>query len=163
TCLAESTEMNRACVIGLGVCLTVIPWTGAYKAARAEQAPGAPVVQPNAAEAPANGALAPAPEPKAVVALSDGPVHAAVISPPKNQQPVRIDQSPPVPIVERPAVDAPSPNAVWIAGYWDWDTTRKDFVWVTGTWRVPPPGRFWVNTYWKRDDQGWYRVPGFWS
>ncbi len=34
---------------------------------------------------------------------------------------------------------------------------------MTGTWRVPPPGRFWVNGYWKRDDQGWYRVPGFWS
>ena len=27
----------------------------------------------------------------------------------------------------------------------------------------PPPGRFWVNGYWKRDDKGWYRVPGFWS
>ena len=34
---------------------------------------------------------------------------------------------------------------------------------MTGTWRVPPPGRFWVNGYWKRDDKGWYRVPGFWS
>ncbi len=39
----------------------------------------------------------------------------------------------------------------------------KDFVWVTGTWRVSPPAKFWVNSYWRRDDQGWYRVPGFWS
>ena len=34
---------------------------------------------------------------------------------------------------------------------------------MTGTWRVSPPGRFWVNGYWKRDDKGWFRVPGFWS
>ena len=40
---------------------------------------------------------------------------------------------------------------------------QNDYVWVTGTWRDPPPGRFWVNGYWKRDDKGWYRVPGFWS
>jgi hypothetical protein len=90
-------------------------------------------------------------------------VHEAFISPAKDQEPAHLDKSPPPPIVERPAVDAPSPSAVWIAGYWEWDTGRKDFVWVTGTWRVPPPGRFWVNGYWKRDDQGWYRVPGFWS
>ena len=34
---------------------------------------------------------------------------------------------------------------------------------MTGTWRVSPPGRFWVNGSWNRDEQGWYRVPGFWS
>ena len=62
----------------------------------------------------------------------------------------------------RPSI-RPSANAQWIEGYWEWDAGRKDFVWVTGTWRVPPPGRFWVNGYWKRDEQGWYRVPGFWS
>ena len=72
-------------------------------------------------------------------------------------------KAPPGPVTERPAVDPPSPSAEWIEGYWEWDAGRKDFLWVTGTWRVPPPGRFWVNGYWKRDDEGWYRVPGFWS
>ncbi|MBV8611928.1 MAG: YXWGXW repeat-containing protein, partial [Singulisphaera sp.] len=95
--------------------------------------------------------------------LTDGPLHEAFLSPAKDREPFHIDKSPPAPIVERPGVDAPSPNAQWIEGYWDWDRTRKDFVWVTGSWRVPPPGRFWVNGYWKRDDRGWYRVPGFWS
>ena len=28
---------------------------------------------------------------------------------------------------------------------------------------MPPPGRFWVNGYWKRDEKGWFRVAGFWS
>ena len=29
----------------------------------------------------------------------------------------------------------------WIEGYWQWDDSQKDYVWVTGTWRVPPPTR----------------------
>src|SRR3974377_977656 len=57
----------------------------------------------------------------------------------------------------------PSANAQWIEGYGEWDAGRKDYLWVTGTWRLPPPGRFWVNGYWKRDEQGWYRVPAFWG
>ena len=57
----------------------------------------------------------------------------------------------------------PDARAQWIEGYWEWEDSRHDFVWVTGTWRVAPPGRLWVNGYWKRDDQGWYRVAGFWS
>ncbi|MEA2632563.1 MAG: hypothetical protein QOE66_2782, partial [Chloroflexota bacterium] len=66
-----------------------------------------------------------------------------------------------MPIVERPGGVPPSPNSQWVEGYWEWDGRRKDFVWMTGIWRVPPPGTFWVNGYWRRDDRGWYRVPGF--
>ena len=29
---------------------------------------------------------------------------------------------------------------------------------MPGTWRVPPPGKFWINGFWKRDEQGWSRV-----
>jgi hypothetical protein len=66
-------------------------------------------------------------------------------------------------IAERPGAQCPGPDARWIEGYWDWDRSRGDFAWVTGTWLVPPPGEFWVNGYWRRDAEGWYRVPGFWS
>jgi hypothetical protein len=83
--------------------------------------------------------------------------------PPRGGEPARIDAVPPKPIVERPGESPPDPQARWIEGYWDWDKAAKDFVWVTGTWRVPPSGRFWVGGYWTRDKQGWYRVPGFWS
>ena len=93
----------------------------------------------------------------------EGPLHEAFLSPRKDRSPFRIEKAPPPPLSERPAVDPPNGIAEWIEGYWEWDAGRKDFVWVTGTWRVAPPGRFWVNGYWKRDDQGWYRVPGFWS
>ena len=95
--------------------------------------------------------------------LTEGPLHEAFLSPRKDTNPVHVGKTPPSPITERPAVDPPSANAQWIEGYWEWDAGRKDYLWVTGTWRVPPPGRFWVNGYWKRDQDGWYRVPGFWS
>ncbi|MGE3818054.1 MAG: hypothetical protein AB7I30_01340, partial [Isosphaeraceae bacterium] len=95
--------------------------------------------------------------------LTEGPLHEAFLSPVKSAEPDHVAKAPPAPIVERPGIDPPDARAQWIEGYWGWEEGRKDFVWVTGTWRVPPPGKFWVNGYWKRDDQGWYRVPGFWS
>ncbi|APW60005.1 hypothetical protein [Paludisphaera borealis] len=96
-------------------------------------------------------------------ALNVGPLHESFLSPRKDREPQRIEKSPPPDVIERPALDPPNSKAVWIEGYWEWNPGRKDFVWVTGSWRVPPPGRFWVNGFWKRDDKGWYRVSGFWS
>ena len=94
---------------------------------------------------------------------TEGPLHEAFLSPAKDGDPVYADKAPPSPLNERPGVDPPSESAVWIPGYWEWNPGSKDYVWATGTYRNPPPGRFWVNGYWKRDDKGWYRVPGFWS
>ena len=109
-----------------------------------------------------NPAATPA-ETNAVRPTTEGPLHEAFLSPAKDRDPVYADKAPPSPINERPGVDPPSESAVWIPGYWEWNPGSKDYVWATGTYRNPPPGRFWVNGYWKRDDKGWYRVPGFWS
>jgi hypothetical protein len=174
--------MYRLIAFGLGLCLA---FSGRVPTAQAAQQDAPPPLEQPAPEPQPPREVAPPlaldPQPAAGMAtpeqlvavapdadrpvkpLTDGPLHEAFLSPAKDREPFHIDKSPPAPIVERPGVDATSPNAQWIEGYWDWDRTRKDFVWVTGTWRVPPPGRFWVNGYWKRDDQGWYRVSGFWS
>ena len=126
--------------------------------------PDVPALEPRETEGiPEQLAAAPPAAERPVRPLTEGPLHEAFLSPARDRDPERIPKSPPAPIIERPGVDAPSPNAQWIEGYWEWDAGRKDFVWVTGTWRVSPPGRFWVNGYWKRDDKGWFRVPGFWS
>ncbi|HEX8200385.1 MAG TPA: hypothetical protein VF590_07855, partial [Isosphaeraceae bacterium] len=127
-----------------------------------------PVAPPVAAqERPAAGPVAaaalPGDDPGPVKPLAEGPLHEAFLSPARDAEPEHVDKAPPPPIQERPGVDRPSPQAEWIGGYWQWDEGRRDFVWVTGTWRVPPPGRFWVNGYWKRDERGWFRVAGFWS
>jgi hypothetical protein len=72
-------------------------------------------------------------------------------------------KEPPAAIVERPAGARPARNAQWVPGYWDWDPDQHEYVWVGGSWQVPPAGSFWVNTRWVRDAAGWYRAPGFWS
>src|SRR4051794_4733837 len=116
--------MNCMRAVRLGLCLAVLSWTGVQSSARgaAQEPPlaleppaAAPEAIPPAAPArPPGPARASAP----VVALTDGPVHEAFLSPAKNEEPTRIDKAPPVPIAERPAVDAPNPNALWVPGYW---------------------------------------------
>src|SRR5262249_6790019 len=43
------------------------------------------------------------------------------------------------------------------------DADRKDYLWVSGVWRVPPEGRQWVPGHWQQSDDGWQWVPGFWA
>jgi WXXGXW repeat (2 copies) len=72
-------------------------------------------------------------------------------------------KEPPAPIVERPVGARPGRSAQWVPGYWEWEPTESAYVWVGGSWQVPPVGSFWVDSKWLRDAGGWYRVPGFWS
>jgi hypothetical protein len=51
---------------------------------------------------------------------------------------------------------------VWIPGYWAWDEDRHDFLWVSGVWRAPPPGKRWVAGYWREAGDGWQWVRGVW-
>ena len=70
---------------------------------------------------------------------------------------------PPQPINEVPADVRPdSPDAEWLPGYWGWDAESKQFVWISGSWRLPPPGTRWVPGYWTAGAAGAQRVPGFW-
>jgi hypothetical protein len=94
---------------------------------------------------------------------TSAPLHDALRlkeTPPKQE---RAPKSPPPPVAERASTDRPDPSARWFGGYWSWDPAREDFVWVSGAWRVPPANSIWVESRWRRDAEGWYRVPGFWS
>lgn len=47
---------------------------------------------------------------------------------------------PPPPVAEsRPA--QPSPQAVWLDGYWHW--SGMQYTWIPGRWEVPPAGARW--------------------
>ena len=37
------------------------------------------------------------------------------------------------------------------------------FVWVGGSWHVPPAGMVWSSGRWQHDAGGWYWVPGSWT
>src|SRR5262245_5420327 len=114
----------------------------------------------------ATGGLVDAQEPPGVEAQARGPVHEGYAAPADAQAaPTRvIDRQPPEPIDEIPAEQKPDgDNVQWIPGYWAWDDARGDFLWVSGFWRVPPPGRTWVPGSWRKTEAGYQWVAGVWT
>lgn len=94
-----------------------------------------------------------------------GPVHEAFARPTDmapGPGPV-VPKKPPGPIAELPPDQKPEGDVIWIRGYWAWDLDRKDFLWVSGVWRLPPPGRKWVPGAWAEVEGGWQWTPGFWA
>jgi hypothetical protein len=97
--------------------------------------------------------------------LARGPIHEGFAQP--SQSRLRpgplVPRQPPKPIPEIPPDKKPEgKNVKWLPGYWAWDPERKDFLWVSGTWRVAPRGRRWVPGYWTQADNGWRWVHGLW-
>ena len=70
-------------------------------------------------------------------------------------------EQPPPPLIEtRPA--SPASNALWTAGYWQWDGDA--FVWVKGSWQIPPsPESEWRPADWRIDVSGAVFLPGAWT
>jgi hypothetical protein len=103
--------------------------------------------------------------PNGVMPLTHGPLHegfAQVVQPDVKLEDA-IDIAPPAAVNEQPAEVRPDdPSAVWLPGYWGWDRGNKQFVWVSGVWRVPPPGFTWVPGYWTAESKAYRWVPGFW-
>jgi hypothetical protein len=97
--------------------------------------------------------------------LTQGPVHEAFAAPVVHDPkpgPV-VAKPPPSPIQETPPDQKPSgANIQWVPGYWAWDSTRDDYLWVSGIWREPPPNNQWVPGYWNQVDGGHQWVPGSW-
>ena len=98
--------------------------------------------------------------------LTRGPVHEAFAEPvvfDPRPGPV-VPKEPPPPVEELPPDQRPEgTNVQWIPGYWAWDDTRNDFLWVSGLWRDLPPGRQWVPGYWGAGDGGYRWIPGAWT
>jgi hypothetical protein len=118
--------------------------------------------QPNG---PSQGGDA-AQQPEGVEVLAHGPVHEAYAEPANVQTkatPV-VAKQPPEPIEEMPPDQKPDgDNVQWLPGYWAFEEEKSDYMWVSGFWRVPPPGRQWVPGHWKQVDGGWQWAPGFWG
>ena len=98
--------------------------------------------------------------------LARGPVHEAYAQPfeqnPAPNQPV--NQKPPEPVPEEPPAQKPAgKNVQFIPGYWQWDTDKNDFIWISGFWRDVPAGRRWVAGYWADTTEGYRWVGGHWA
>src|SRR5437868_9836534 len=88
----------------------------------------------------------PPPLPPGLEVQARGPVHEAFAEPgtPPTATPV-VPKPPPAPLEELPPGERPADEGVqWIPGYWQWDEERNDYIWVSGCWRVPPPGKAWL-------------------
>lgn len=121
---------------------------------------------PPALEAPVGGdelMPATATPPASAKPATEVPLHEVFLPSGTVSARVHSSKPPPSPIIERPTANRPGPLASWVPGYWAWSQSGDDFVWVSGTWRVPPRDQVWVNGQWVRDAKGWARVPGSWS
>jgi hypothetical protein len=99
--------------------------------------------------------------------FNDGRWRAAAVAPTVVYEPppvtgpvLEVQAQPPAPIVEiRPA--APSPNHVWIPGYWNWNGSRH--VWIGGRWSAPRAGMRWEPDHWVHTGAGWRMEHGRWG
>ena len=57
---------------------------------------------------------------------------------------------------------APSPQAIWIPGYWKY--SGGEWIWIPGYWKRPPrPNAVWVPGHWEPRGPGWAWIPGHWG
>lgn len=100
----------------------------------------------------------------ALVALLSGPVGAACVVN-EAESPARgvvVNGPPPAAVREDRAAAAtpPSPQSVWVVGYWHW--TGMQYAWIPGHWDAPPPGAVWnAPVYSARDGKYFYESGGW--
>jgi WXXGXW repeat (2 copies) len=103
---------------------------------------------------------------KGVEVLTRGPIHEAFMVPLSTNplpNPV-INQKPPAAIEEVPPDQKPEGAHIqWIPGYFAWDETGDDYIWISGLWRATPPGRQWMPGHWTSDANGWQWISGYWA
>jgi hypothetical protein len=97
--------------------------------------------------------------------MTRGPIHEAFAAPVVHDPAAGqvVSNAPPAPIQEMPPDQKPAgQNVQWIPGYWAWDVSQNDYLWVSGIWREPPPYSQWVPGYWHDVEGGSQWVPGTW-
>lgn len=103
---------------------------------------------------------------KGIQVENRGPIHEAFANPGaqvRGKEGFTAEKAPPPPVPELPPDEKPSgENVQWISGYWQWDTEKKDFIWVSGFWRNVPPGRTWTPGEWRLDNGQHRYIPGYW-
>ena len=87
---------------------------------------------------------------------------ALLFTAPSFAQRVHIYVAPPA-LKAEVAPDRPSPDAVWVPGYYKYDPAINDYTWVAGSWQTPPyPGAVWVTPEYRHHGKEYFFVAGKW-
>jgi hypothetical protein len=72
-----------------------------------------------------------------------------------------VTQAPPA-LQQEIVLDQPSPQHVWLAGYWSWRDSR--YEWLAGRWELPPSsGSVWVAPRWEQQGNAYKFYEGYWN
>jgi hypothetical protein len=74
-----------------------------------------------------------------------------------------VSEPPPPPFLPTEVIPSrPDPSAVWVGGYWVFNSNRR-YEWNPGRWEIPPPSyRVFVRPHWVRQGEGFVYVRGYW-
>lgn len=73
-----------------------------------------------------------------------------------------VTQSAPPALQQEVVLARPSPQHLWVAGYWTWRNER--YEWMAGHWEVPPyRDAVWVAPRWEREGRAYRFYEGYWK
>ena len=88
--------------------------------------------------------------------------HESIIIRQGTPLPEIIVQQPPPPLREERRIAPPSPEQIWVPGYWSW--SNNDWVWIQGRVERPPERMAtWVPGQWNQRGDAWVWRPGHWE
>ena len=72
-----------------------------------------------------------------------------------------VTQAPPA-LEQEVVLAQPSPQDVWLAGYWTWQNER--YEWMAGHWQLPPYSTAtWVTPRWEHEGNAYRFYEGHWN
>lgn len=75
-----------------------------------------------------------------------------------------VNTAPPEPLKETEYLAArPNDDAVWIPGYWYWNSNTGEYEWINGVWRRPIPNNTWHEGEWVNVGDSYVWHAGYWG
>jgi hypothetical protein len=72
-----------------------------------------------------------------------------------------ITQAPPA-LQQEVVMAQPSPQHVWLPGYWTWRNSR--YEWMAGHWELPPStSTAWIAPRWEQQGNAYKFYEGYWN
>jgi hypothetical protein len=99
--------------------------------------------------------------PDTMPAVAGNPANVIVTTAPSAAGTTIATEAPPA-LQSEVALAQPSPNYIWVPGYWTWNNQR--YEWTSGHWAMPPhPGAMWVAPRWEQQGNAYKFTEGYWS